>query len=246
MADTNDWRAREARNKFRGCAMLAIAFCGVVAIAIAALGLLIYSAEKRAREASFKHRQEQLDETIAAIRSGKHGYIYLYDSAETDRLIERLVGVPGVETVHLDMTDVTDDGMKSLATLKNLKTLKINGGRCMHDQGVSYLSEAPSLEDLELINTRVTDQCLPALKNLPNLRFLNLQHSANCPTQFTTAGLQDLKALTKLKRLYISGGLASDAAVKELREALPNCAINEKDDSKTKMTPKGGNQKKGK
>jgi internalin A len=134
--------------------------------------------------------------------------------------------------VQLELPDVTDDGMKSLAALKKLKTLKVSGGSPgVSDQGLAYICAIPSLEHLELFNTRITDQGLSSLKNLPNLQSLILCHSPNGRTQFTTAGLQDLKALTKLKKLNISGGLATDAAVNELRKALPHCAINEKNNN---------------
>jgi hypothetical protein len=186
------------------------------------------SLERGSREDRYKYCQKQLEEQIAEIRHGKGNCISLYDSVETDRLLEQLVDVPGISAVKLQMTDVTDDGMKSLAAMKNLKRLAIEGGRPgVGDEGFSHIKTISSLEQLEMMNTRISDRSLAGLENLPNLQSLTLAHSTHYSTQFTTAAHQDLKALTKLKRLNVTGGLASDNALKELRSLLPNCAINE-------------------
>jgi hypothetical protein len=220
-------RARTARQNHVLFALVLTVVVAVVLLMIP-IYLIFRSTEDGSREARLKYCQKQLDEQIAAIKSGKGSSIYLYCPVETDRLLEQLVNVPGIEEIRLELPDVTDEGMKSLAAMKSLKSFTITGGRPgVGDQGFAHICTISTLEHLEMINTRVTDRDLSLLKDLPNLRSLSLQHSAHWGTQFTDAGLQDLKALTRLKMLYVSGGLASDAAIKELRAALPNCAINE-------------------
>jgi hypothetical protein len=225
MVSAKDIRNRRAFRRILVCLLLLIGIGGVLWLALIAL-------DKQSQEAGWQSGQKDLDKKIAAVRSGQTKSIYFYCSVGTDRLLERLADVPEVEEVILHLTDVTDDGMKSLVAMKHLKSFTIVGGRPgVGDRGFSYISTIATLEHLEMVNTQVTNQSLPSLKDLPNLRSLTLCRSAHSTfrsPEFTAAGLQDLKALTNLKRLEVSGGLASDAAVKELREALPNCAINEK------------------
>ena len=126
------------------------------------------------------------------------------------------------------MTDITDEGIKSIAALKSLRYLRLYGAT-VSDQGFLYMKDITTLEHLELVNTGITDKCLPLLKNMPNLSFLALLHEARLGSTFTEAGLDNLKSLTKLKKLYLCGGWASKAAIEKLQEALPDCTISTDD-----------------
>jgi hypothetical protein len=218
---------RQSRRKDVAFALVVTAL--FVVLAIVALGIVIglsVSHEAARRD------QEQFEQQIAEIRAGRTKCAYLYSSTGTNQLLGQLVDAPEVEEVTLDLTDVTDDGMKSLAELKKLKSLTVCGGRpSVGDAGISYLKTAPNLEHLELINTQVTDAGLSALKDMPSLRSLVLFHEKWREPTFTDAGLVHLKDLTKLEQLNVSGGWASDSAVKELQKAMPKCKIDTKGDN---------------
>jgi hypothetical protein len=64
------------------------------------------------------------------------------------------------------------------------------------------------------------------LKEIPRLRSLVLYYDPWRSPRLTDAGLKHLDELTNLKTLGVGGGWASEAAVHDLREALPNCTIN--------------------
>ena len=146
--------------------------------------------DKQGHDRDLRFSQEGLDDQIAAVRSGRTKSIYLYCSTGTDGLLKQLIDVPGIEKVRLNLTDVTDRGMKSLAALKSLRSLTVYGGRLsVGDEGFSYIATISSLEHLELINTRVTDRSLPSLKDLPNLQSLTLFHETRLGPTFTDAGL---------------------------------------------------------
>jgi hypothetical protein len=61
---------------------------------------------------------------------------------------------------------------------------------------------------------------------LPKLRSLTLFREAFREVTLTDEGLAHLQGLTGLEKLNISGGWASDAAIEDLRMALPNCDIS--------------------
>lgn len=231
MVDNKDLSADPTSHKGANSRTLRlIIILGILLFVIIGLPVLvIWLLEKNAYDSDVRYSQANLNDQIAAIRSGKTKAIYLYNTSGTDGLLKQLINVPEIEWLKMDLTDVSDEGMKSLTTLPKLKFLVIYGGRpSVSDRGFSYIKTISSLEHLELINTQVTDQSLLSLKELPNLRSLELFHEAWRGSTFTDAGLEHLKDLTKLQQLQLTGGWASDTAINELQKALPNCMINKK------------------
>jgi hypothetical protein len=64
---------------------------------------------------------------------------------------------------HLDLTEVTDDGLKELKGLKNLGTLLLRG-TWVTDEGLKALYDLKNLGQLDLSATAVTDDGVKALK----------------------------------------------------------------------------------
>jgi hypothetical protein len=98
--------------------------------------------------------------------------------------------------LNLARTKVTDDGLKSVEALTNLRKLHLE-------------------------NTRIGDEGLTHLKNLANLEYLNLY-----ATQVTDSGLKNLEGLKKLKSLYLWQTKVTPEGVESLKKALPQCDIN--------------------
>jgi hypothetical protein len=118
--------------------------------------------------------------------------------------------------LNLARTKVTDDGLKSVEGLTNLRKLHLE-------------------------NTKIGDEGLTHLKNLSNLEYLNLY-----ATQVTDSGLKNLEGLKKLKSLYLWQTKVTPEGVDSLKKALPQCEINtgwdEKAD-KAKAEPKADEKK---
>jgi hypothetical protein len=228
---TNDasWR-QVLKNNSNGAKWLMAfgVFLFLAMIAVIGLIVAISHRDKQNRESEAKWNQQHLDDQIANVKSGRTKCITFYCSSGTDGLLAQLNKVPQVEGVVLNLTDVTDDGMKSIATLKNLKYFRLYAGN-VSDQGFALLKDATGLEHLELVNTRITDKSLPLLKKMPNLTFLALSYEARLGSTFTEAGLENLKSLTKLKKLYLCDGWASKAAIEKLQKVLPDCTISTED-----------------
>ena len=101
-----------------------------------------------------------------------------------------------VAALNLSRTKVTDDGLKALEPLKNLRKLHLE-------------------------NTKIGDAGLTHLKGLTSLEYLNLYG-----TQVTDSGLAQLEGLKNLKALYLWQTKVTPAGVEKLKQALPKCEIN--------------------
>ena len=101
-----------------------------------------------------------------------------------------------VFALNLAKTKITDDGLKVLEPLKNLRRLHLE-------------------------NTKIGDAGLAHLKDLTNLEYLNLYG-----TQVTDSGLSQLEGLKNLKAIYLWQTKVTPAGVENLKKALPKCEIN--------------------
>jgi hypothetical protein len=154
----------------------------------------------------------------------------------------KAAGKPVVEVAFGPVNKkVTNDGLKELAGLKNLKTLTIFFCDQIGDAGMKHVKGLTTLESLSLGNTSVTDDGLAELKELKKLKsltvsgcirmtdkaaetiktFADLEY-LSLPSTITPKGVKDLAGLKKLKSLYIGGARLSDAAVKDIADNMPD------------------------
>ena len=102
-----------------------------------------------------------------------------------------------VNMLNLDLSKITDDGLKEVAKLQELKYLSLN-------------------------TTGITDAGLKEVAKLQKLNTLNL----NGCEQFTDTGLKELGKLKKLEWLYLYSTKVTKAGTDELMKVLPNCSID--------------------
>ncbi len=129
---------------------------------------------------------------------------------------------------------VTDDGLKELKGLRNLKSLSLFFNGHITDAGMKHVKELTTLESLNIGNTAVTDAGLAELKGmkLKSLTasgcikmtdkstetvkgFTDLEY-LSLPSTITDKGVKNLVGLKKLRTLYLSGSTVGDAAVKDI------------------------------
>jgi hypothetical protein len=114
-----------------------------------------------------------------------------------DAALESLKGVTDqIVWLNLANTSVTDNGLKAVAGLKNLRRLHLE-------------------------KTGIGDDGLASVKGLAELQYLNLYGS-----KVTDKGLAYLGGLKKLKNVYLWQTGVTDAGAAELAKALPGVYIN--------------------
>lgn len=123
-------------------------------------------------------------------------YNLVGDHVDNGQLSELAPISTQVATLNLAHTKVTDDGLKALEPLKNLRKLHLE-------------------------NTKIGDAGLTHLKGLTSLEYLNLYG-----TQVTDSGLEQLEGLKDLKALYLWQTKVTPAGVEKLKKALPKCEVN--------------------
>ena len=121
---------------------------------------------------------------------------------------------------------ITDQSMASLAGLKNMNSLQIEGWltdpnqKRVTDAGLDYLKGFAELEHLNLAGQDITDSGLERLKDLTKLKRLYVSGNG-----ITDAGLGHLKGLLHLERLHLSETRVTPAGKAALRAILPALEI---------------------
>jgi hypothetical protein len=114
-----------------------------------------------------------------------------------DKNLETLKPVAAqIKWMDLARTQVTDAGLASVATMKNLTRLHLE-------------------------NTKVGDAGLDQVKGLASLEYLNLYGTA-----VTDAGIAKLSGLKNLKKLFVWQTKVTDDGAKKLAAAIPGLDVN--------------------
>ena len=117
----------------------------------------------------------------------------------TDNGMAHLARIDSLE--RLDLPDISDKGVASIAKLKNLKYLHIYGGSSSNitDATLQHLSKLQSLENLLISGRGCTNAGMDDLAKLTNLRELIISADS-----VTNEGLEKLKTLKSLEKLRFS------------------------------------------
>ena len=139
----------------------------------------------------------------------------------TDAGLKELAGLKSLQALYLAGTPVTDAGLKEVAGLKSLQTLDVRWTK-VTDAGLKELAGLKSLQRLYLNHCKVTDAGLKELTSLKSLQILNISAS-----DVTDAGLKEVAGLKSLQSLIMWGTKATPAGVAELRKELPKCNVDD-------------------
>ncbi|MDB5313540.1 MAG: Regulatory sensor-transducer, BlaR1/MecR1 family [Gemmataceae bacterium] len=109
--------------------------------------------------------------------------------------------LPAIRELSLQGNSISDDGLKHLAGLKQLRSLWVGmSRRPITDAGARHLAGLTALEELDLQKAQLTDAGVAALKDLKELRSLYLRGDREA---ITDASIEHLLGMTKLQRLWV-------------------------------------------
>ena len=120
---------------------------------------------------------------------------------------------PVVE-IDLSETKVTDDDLRLLSNLAELRTLNLHRTG-ISDAGIEHVVGLKHLTTLTLGDTRITNAGLKALTELEQLQFIGLHG-----TLVDDAGVKHLKAFPHLKSLFLSKSGVTDEGLKSVKSLV--------------------------
>ncbi len=136
----------------------------------------------------------------------------LSNTSITDAQLKQIAGLTKLVILDLSGTKITDAGLKELANFKDLRSLDLEK-TAITDLGVKEIVRLKTLKRLYLERTNVTSAAIKDLAGLKELATLDLTD-----TRVTDVGLRNLAELAKLEQVWLSGNDITDAGLKELRE----------------------------
>ncbi|MBI3209113.1 MAG: hypothetical protein HYZ37_09475 [Candidatus Solibacter usitatus] len=157
----------------------------------------------------------------------------------TDRNIEGLAGLAGLESLNLASVEiprageiggngiqevislrVSDAGLEKLMSLRALRNLTLTRAP-ITGKGIGFLAQLPRLQNLVLSHAEnIGDEEMDALSKLARLTSLDLSG-----TKVSDAGLRKLAKQKSLRMLYVSGSRVTANGVAELLHTLPACKV---------------------
>jgi internalin A len=118
-----------------------------------------------------------------------------------------------VTSLNLANSHITDEGLKQVATLKNLTRLSLVNCKQYSDVGLKEVAKLKNLTYLNLASAEITEVGLKEVAKLGKLNYLNLSY-----IDVTDAGLKEVAKLEKLTVLamYQSGHYITVAGYMEM------------------------------
>ncbi len=120
---------------------------------------------------------------------------------------------------HLRGRELTDEGLKHVAALKNVVVLNLRDTQ-ITSAGLVHLKGLGKLRRLHLERTQVDDEGIGNLAGLSDLEYLNLYG-----TKITDKALDRLTGLKNLKQLYVWQTGVTKEGVDKLKKALPGVKV---------------------
>jgi hypothetical protein len=135
--------------------------------------------------------------------------------------LSKLEVLPQAKIVTLHGYDFYDDDFEVMSKWTHLEGFHVVYSEQVTDNGVKHLKNLRNLKRLALWNSALTDVGMKYLTPLSNLERLDIQYSP-----VTDAGLEPLKSLRKLKVLWLGGTKVTENGIQDLQESLPECQIS--------------------
>lgn len=135
----------------------------------------------------------------------------LVGASITDGHLKNLHKLPSLIFLQVVRTSVTDQGMKYLGQIHQLRGLDLYTASRVGDQGIQQLRTLKNIEHLRIDTTKMTDKSLAALRDMTHLERLDVPGH-----RIGDAGVKFLTGLRMLHDLELSGTRVSDKGIAHL------------------------------
>jgi hypothetical protein len=146
--------------------------------------------------------------------------VHLNDVKVTAPGLAHLQQIGRLDSVLIQKSNVSAEGVRSLAGITKLRMLTL-AGNSIGAAGFAHLATLGQLDYLNLELTGCTDADVAALSGLTDLTHLDLGYNR----ALTDAALRHLTGLRKLGGLRLYETKVTDAGVAELKKALPRLSV---------------------
>lgn len=145
------------------------------------------------------------EEGIAKLRRTRVESILLSGERVSDEIAEALTGLRNLEHLHLERTNLTDDGFRLVGKCSELTKLILFDNRGTVQPPMAYLGSLTNLTSLSLFDdlSKADVSSINALKKIDELTAVLASNEAK-------SAFMDLKCLDTLKRLSMSGKCVDD------------------------------------
>jgi DNA-binding response OmpR family regulator len=167
-------------------------------------------------------RMDVTDKDLGHLTSGLDNlrFLSLADTNVTNEGLVHLKDLKELQELHLDATQVNDDGLPLLTCLENLEVLDLKETQ-VTDAGLARLQPLKKLRGLYLTRTGIGDEGLSHLSGFSDMQILILWQ-----TKVTDKGLAHLESLKNLQELILWNTDVTEEGVERLARALPECDIS--------------------
>jgi Leucine Rich repeat len=134
----------------------------------------------------------------------------------TDLGLRHLKGLANLEDLYIwDSYDISDEGLKQLENLVELKNLHIDKSR-VTDKGFLRLARMKQMDHLVLAHHCFTDDGLAAIVEMRSLRWLDIGGTLEAPSKITDEGMAMVSQLKNLQLLGIGYSGVTDRGLEEI------------------------------
>ena len=168
-------------------------------------------------------------------------------NTESDEALRSVCNFPRLQRLYLCKGQATDDAMKSVTHLKELRYFYAGDASQVSDAGVRHLGDLKELVSIHISNSQIGNDSLALFATLPKVRRLAVEGNAftdeglahlarmralellsigpGTVEGITDAGLEHLHNLTSLLSLDLIGTAVTPAGIAELQRVLPGLQI---------------------
>ena len=124
-----------------------------------------------------KKKLEKAGALVSVNKAGEVKAIQFVGKRTEDKHLELLPEATELEKLIISYTNITDDGLVHLSSLKKLRILSLFRNS-IGDAGMVHLEQLTALEQLNLEETGLSDRGIPKLCNLKNLERISMDHES--------------------------------------------------------------------